>query len=57
MFTKPPVSIVLEESGIPHRIFRHVGKLSSVDQAASERGQKQNRSLEVFSLKSLKANT
>ena len=37
---KPPVSIALEELGIPHKIFRHENPVSSFEQAASDRGQK-----------------
>ena len=36
----PPVSLELEKLGIPHRIFRHVGKVTSLEQAARERGQR-----------------
>lgn len=36
---KPPVSRALEALGIPHRIFRHTGPVTSLEQAASERGQ------------------
>ena len=35
----PPVSRVLTEKGIPHRIFRHPGPVRSLEQAAEERGQ------------------
>jgi len=35
----PPVSGVLHERGIPHRIFRHPGPVHSLEQAAIERGQ------------------
>ena len=35
----PPVAKVLTEKQIPHRVFRHKGPLSSVEQAARERGQ------------------
>ena len=35
----PPVSQKLTELGIPHRIFRHEGQVTSLEQAASERGQ------------------
>jgi len=37
---KPPVSIELEKLNIPHRIFTHTGKVSSLEQAARERGQR-----------------
>ena len=35
----PPVSQKLTELGIPHRVFRHAGHVTSLEQAASERGQ------------------
>jgi Cys-tRNA(Pro) deacylase len=35
----PPVSQTLTDLGIPHRIFRHTGQVTSLEQAASERGQ------------------
>ena len=35
----PPVSQKLTEIGIPHRVFRHTGQVTSLEQAASERGQ------------------
>jgi Cys-tRNA(Pro)/Cys-tRNA(Cys) deacylase len=34
-----PVSRILTERGIPHRIFRHPGPVHSLEQAAIERGQ------------------
>ncbi len=39
MLEPPPVSKVLTSLGISHRVFRHAGNLSSLEQAASERGQ------------------
>lgn len=36
----PPVSLALEELGVPHRIFRHENPVHSFEQAASDRGQK-----------------
>jgi Cys-tRNA(Pro)/Cys-tRNA(Cys) deacylase len=36
----PPVSLALEELGVPHRIFRHENPVNSFEQAASDRGQK-----------------
>jgi Cys-tRNA(Pro) deacylase len=39
----PPVSQVLTEKGIPHRIFRHSGPVRSLEQAAEERGQSPNQ--------------
>ena len=35
----PPVSQTLTELGIPHRVFYHTGQVTSLEQAASERGQ------------------
>ena len=35
----PPVSIALHDLGVPHRIFHHAGPVSSLEQAALERGQ------------------
>ena len=37
---KPPVSIALEELGVPHQVFRHETPVHSFEQAASDRGQK-----------------
>lgn len=39
MSSIPPVSQKLTELGIPHRVFRHAGEVTSLEQAASERGQ------------------
>ncbi len=36
----PPVSLDLEELGIPHRVFTHPGTVTSLEQAARERGQR-----------------
>ena len=36
----PPVSLALEKLGIPHRVFRHAGPVTSLEQAAGERGQR-----------------
>lgn len=36
----PPVSIELTKQNIPHRVFRHPGKVTSLEQAAHERGQR-----------------
>jgi Cys-tRNA(Pro) deacylase len=36
----PPVSIALEKLGIPHKVFRHAGPVTSLEQAAGERGQR-----------------
>jgi Cys-tRNA(Pro)/Cys-tRNA(Cys) deacylase len=35
----PPVSLALTALGLPHRVFRHPGPVSSLEQAARERGQ------------------
>jgi Cys-tRNA(Pro)/Cys-tRNA(Cys) deacylase len=35
-----PVSRVLSEVGIPHRVFHHPGPIESLEQAARERGQR-----------------
>ena len=40
MNEKPPISIALEELGVPHKIFRHENPVNSFEQAASDRGQK-----------------
>jgi len=37
---KPPVSLVLDELNISHRIFTHPGSVNSLEQAARERGQR-----------------
>ncbi|MDK1029414.1 MAG: YbaK/EbsC family protein [Anaerolineae bacterium] len=37
---KTPVSIALDKLEIPHRVFRHPGKVNSLEQAARERGQR-----------------
>ena len=39
MIEHPPVSKVLTALGFPHRIFRHAENVTSLEQAASERGQ------------------
>ena len=36
----PPVSLALEQLGIPQRVFRHAGPVHSLEQAARERGQR-----------------
>ena len=36
----PPVARVLAELAIPHRVFRHLGSVTSLEQAAYERGQR-----------------
>lgn len=35
----PPVSVALSAANIPHTIFRHLGPVHSLEQAAAERGQ------------------
>jgi Cys-tRNA(Pro)/Cys-tRNA(Cys) deacylase len=35
-----PVSLHLTQLGIPHRVFQHPGPIRSLEQAASERGQR-----------------
>jgi prolyl-tRNA editing enzyme YbaK/EbsC (Cys-tRNA(Pro) deacylase) len=40
MSALPPVSQKLTELGIPHRVFRHAGQVTSLEQAAAERGQR-----------------
>jgi len=37
---QPPISIILEKLGVPHRVFRHENPVHSFEQAASERGQR-----------------
>ncbi len=37
--TLPPVSRYLTEQGVPHTVFRHAGPVTSLEQAAAERGQ------------------
>ncbi len=39
MSDQPPVSHILTSLGLPHRTFRHEGQVTSLEQAASERGQ------------------
>jgi Cys-tRNA(Pro) deacylase len=40
MNESPPASLALEKLGIPHRVFRHTGEVTSLEQAAQERGQR-----------------
>ena len=40
---KPPASVALEELGIPHRLFFHEGIVTSFEQAARERGQRESQ--------------
>ncbi len=39
MMSQPPASIALTALGLPHRVFRHVRPVISLEQAAHERGQ------------------
>jgi len=39
MAEAPPVSRALQALGIPHDVFRHAGVVTSLEQAARERGQ------------------
>ena len=36
----PPVSLALDQLGVPHQIFRHPGPVTSLEQAAEERNQR-----------------
>lgn len=36
----PPIGIALEKLDVPHKIFRHVEPVHSLEQAASDRGQR-----------------
>jgi Cys-tRNA(Pro) deacylase len=40
---QPPASVALDELGIPHRLFFHEGKVTSFEQAARERGQRESQ--------------
>ncbi len=40
MTSPPPVSLALNDLGIPHQVFVHDGPIRSVEQAAAERGQR-----------------
>lgn len=39
MTDQPPASLALEKLEIPHRVFIHTGQVTSLEQAARERGQ------------------
>jgi len=39
----PPASAALKELDIPHRIFRHENPVTSIEQAARERGQRDSQ--------------
>ena len=41
--SKPAASIALDEIGIPHRLFFHEGTVTSFEQAARERGQRESQ--------------
>ncbi len=43
MDEQPPVSLALDKLGIKHQVFRHPGQVTSLEQAAQERGQKPNQ--------------
>jgi Cys-tRNA(Pro) deacylase len=40
MNDNPPASLALDKLGIPHKVFRHTGQVTSLEQAAQERGQR-----------------
>jgi len=40
MNEQPPASLVLEQLGIPHRVFKHETPVTSFEQAASDRNQR-----------------
>ena len=40
MNNQPPISIALEKLAVPHGVFRHANPVTSLEQAASERGQR-----------------
>ena len=40
---QPPASVALEALGIPHRLFIHEGSVTSFEQAASDRGQRESQ--------------
>lgn len=52
MNEKPPASLALEKLNVPHTVFRHMGQVSSLEQAAQERGQRPEQVVRsiVFSL-------
>jgi prolyl-tRNA editing enzyme YbaK/EbsC (Cys-tRNA(Pro) deacylase) len=39
MIAQPPASKALSQLGLPHTVFRHTGQVTSLEQAARERGQ------------------
>lgn len=40
---RPPASLALDQLGIPHRLFFHEGTVTSFEQAARERGQRESQ--------------
>ena len=43
MMETPPISTALEKLGVPHQVFRHVNPVHSLEQAASDRGQRESQ--------------
>ena len=43
MDAKPPGSLALEQLGVPHRVYFHEGPVTSFEQAARERGQRESQ--------------
>jgi Cys-tRNA(Pro)/Cys-tRNA(Cys) deacylase len=39
----PPASIALEKLGVPHKVFQHENPVTSFEQAASDRGQRESQ--------------
>ncbi len=37
---QPPISVILENLGVPHQVFRHETPVTSFEQAARDRGQR-----------------
>jgi len=37
---QPPISVILENLGVPHQVFRHETHVTSFEQAARDRGQR-----------------
>lgn len=37
---QPPISLILQDLGVPHKVFRHETPVTSFEQAAGDRGQK-----------------
>ncbi len=38
--SQPPISVILEQLGVPHKVFRHERPVTSFEQAANDRGQR-----------------